>query len=40
MQDDREVRCYALLIEDIKGTASPNVGDEVRRLWHSPARRR
>jgi soluble lytic murein transglycosylase len=35
MQDDKEVRCYALLIEDIKGTASPNVGDEVRRLWHS-----
>jgi soluble lytic murein transglycosylase len=35
MQDDKEVRCYALLIEDIKGTAGPNVGDEVRRLWHS-----
>ena len=35
MQDDKEVRCYALLIEDIKGTAGANVGDEVRRLWHS-----
>lgn len=35
MQDDREVRCYALLIDDIKGTAPTNVGEEVRRIWYA-----
>ena len=34
MQDDREVRCYALLIDDIKGTAPAHVGEEVRRAWY------
>jgi soluble lytic murein transglycosylase len=32
--DDREVRCYSLLIDQIKGTA-PDVPAEVRRLWHA-----
>ena len=35
MQDDREVRCYALLIDEIKGTAPDQVGDEVRSAWHA-----
>ena len=33
MQDDREVRCYALLIDQIKGTAPANAGDDVQRAW-------
>jgi soluble lytic murein transglycosylase len=35
MQDDREVRCYALLIDDIKGTAPAGVAEEVRRAWYA-----
>ncbi len=35
MNDDREVRCYALLVEHVKGVASPSAADEVRRLWLS-----
>ncbi len=35
MSDDREVRCYALLIDQLKGQASPSVGEDVRRLWYS-----
>lgn len=35
MQDDREVRCYALLIDEIKGTAPAHVADEVRRAWYA-----
>ena len=35
MSDDREVRCYALLVDHLRGTASAGVGDEVRRQWHS-----
>ena len=35
MSDDREVRCYALLIDDIKGSAPANVGEEVRRTWYA-----
>ncbi|MBI3102974.1 MAG: lytic transglycosylase domain-containing protein [Burkholderiales bacterium] len=35
MQDDREVRCYALLVDEIKGTAGASIVDDVRRLWHS-----
>jgi len=35
MQDDREVRCYALMIDDIKGTAPVHVGEEVRRAWYA-----
>ncbi|MDP3227978.1 MAG: transglycosylase SLT domain-containing protein [Acidovorax sp.] len=35
MSDDREVRCYALLIDQIKGTAPATVGDEVRSTWYS-----
>jgi len=33
MQDDREVRCYALLIDQIKGTAPANAGGDVQRAW-------
>ncbi|MFY3383735.1 transglycosylase SLT domain-containing protein [Paracidovorax sp. MALMAid1276] len=35
MSDDREVRCYALLIDQIKGTAPVNVGEEVRSNWYA-----
>ncbi len=35
MNDDREVRCYALLVDHIKGTDKPGAADEVRRLWLS-----
>ena len=36
MGDDKEVRCYALLIEHLKATV-PDLAaaDEVRKLWHS-----
>ena len=34
MNDDREVRCYALLVEHLKNpAASPAIADEVRRNW-------
>ncbi len=33
MQDDREVRCYALLVDQIKGTAPANAGDDVQKTW-------
>ncbi|MCJ0764872.1 lytic transglycosylase domain-containing protein [Variovorax terrae] len=35
MGDDREVRCYALLIDFLKdgGTANPALADDVRRNW-------
>ncbi|MGB3450774.1 MAG: transglycosylase SLT domain-containing protein [Giesbergeria sp.] len=33
MQDDREVRCYALLVDQIKGTAPANAGDDVQKAW-------
>ena len=35
MSDDREVRCYALLIDQIKGTAPATVADEVRSNWYA-----
>ncbi len=35
MSDDREVRCYALLIDQIKGTAPATVGDDVRSNWYA-----
>ena len=35
MSDDREVRCYALLIDDIKGVAAPTAADEVRSNWYA-----
>jgi len=35
MSDDREVRCYALLIDQIKGTAPASAADDVRRTWYS-----
>ncbi|MFN4121641.1 transglycosylase SLT domain-containing protein [Acidovorax sp.] len=35
MSDDREVRCYALLIDQIKGTAPATAADEVRRNWYA-----
>ncbi|GKT21954.1 lytic transglycosylase domain-containing protein [Acidovorax sp. SUPP3334] len=34
MGDDREVRCYALLIEQIKGSAPAGAIDEVLRNWY------
>ncbi len=36
MNDDREVRCYALLVQHLtQGAAAPaTLADEVRRLWH------
>lgn len=35
MSDDREVRCYALLIDQIKGTAPATVADDVRSNWYA-----
>ncbi len=35
MSDDKEVRCYALLIDTLKGTAAPTAADEVRRNWYA-----
>ena len=35
MSDDREVRCYALLIGQIKGTAPATVADDVRSNWYA-----
>ena len=35
MSDDREVRCYALLIDTLKGTASATVADDVRSNWYA-----
>jgi soluble lytic murein transglycosylase len=37
MNDDREVRCYALFVSDIQngGQPAPGVAEEVRRLWMS-----
>lgn len=35
MSDDREVRCYALLIDQIKGSAPASAADEVRRNWYA-----
>ncbi|MDD2547438.1 MAG: transglycosylase SLT domain-containing protein [Burkholderiaceae bacterium] len=34
MSDDREVRCYALLIEQLTGVASSGLADDVRRHWY------
>ncbi|MDB5964262.1 MAG: lytic transglycosylase protein [Polaromonas sp.] len=33
MADDREVRCYALLVESIKNGPSPRIAEEVRKNW-------
>ncbi|NMM11647.1 MAG: lytic transglycosylase domain-containing protein [Polaromonas sp.] len=36
MNDDREVRCYALLVEHLKNPAmDPRLADEVRKNWQS-----
>ena len=35
MSDDREVRCYALLIGQIKGTAPASAADDVRSNWYA-----
>ena len=35
MSDDREVRCYALLIGQIKGTAPARAADDVRSNWYA-----
>ena len=34
MGDDRELRCYALAVDYLKGVAAPGAAEEVRRLWH------
>ena len=33
MGDDRELRCYALAVDYLKGVAAPGAAEEVRRLW-------
>jgi soluble lytic murein transglycosylase len=35
MSDDREVHCYALLIDQIKGTAPASAAADVRRNWYA-----
>jgi soluble lytic murein transglycosylase len=35
MQDDREVRCYALHVDRLRGTAAASAVDEVRKNWLS-----
>ncbi len=35
MSDDREVRCYALLIDDIKGSAPATAAEDVKRNWYA-----
>ena len=35
MSDDREVRCYALLIDTLKGTTPATVADDVRSNWYA-----
>ncbi|MBV2217550.1 MAG: lytic transglycosylase domain-containing protein [Diaphorobacter sp.] len=35
MGDDREVHCYALAIEQIKGTAAESAGAEMLRHWYA-----
>ena len=34
MNDDPQVRCYALTVEQLQKGATPALADEVRRLWH------
>ena len=40
MNDDREVRCYALLVTHLRegAAAPPGLADEVRRNWLRAAR--
>ena len=35
MSDDREVRCYALVIDQLKGKAGEDAGAEVLRNWYA-----
>ncbi|MCE1190669.1 MAG: lytic transglycosylase domain-containing protein [Acidovorax sp.] len=35
MSDDREVRCYALLIDHLRGTATAALPDDVRSTWYA-----
>lgn len=35
MSDDREVRCYALLIDDIKGSAPAAAAEDIKRNWYA-----
>ncbi|MBV8618889.1 MAG: lytic transglycosylase domain-containing protein [Curvibacter sp.] len=35
MNDDRELRCYALWIDQVKGQALPTAADELRRSWYA-----
>ena len=37
MRDDREVRCYALLVEHLRAPSEtpPRVAEDLRRIWHA-----
>ena len=35
MGDDHEVRCYALLIDEVEGRADARAADELRRHWYA-----
>ena len=35
MNDDPQVRCYALLVQQVREGATPALAEEVRRLWHA-----
>ena len=35
MNDDPQVRCYALLVQQVREGATPALTEEVRRLWHA-----
>ena len=35
MNDDREVRCYALIVEQLRGAAGDAAGPEVLRNWYA-----
>ncbi|TFY99554.1 lytic transglycosylase domain-containing protein [Ramlibacter rhizophilus] len=35
MNDDGQVRCYALLVQQLRQGATPELVDEVRRRWHA-----
>ncbi|KAB2906542.1 MAG: lytic transglycosylase domain-containing protein [Burkholderiaceae bacterium] len=35
MSDDREVRCYALYVDLLKGNAQADTADDVRRNWYA-----
>ena len=35
MNDDPQVRCYAIVVQQLREGATPAMVDEVRRLWHN-----